>query len=428
MTPSARFAAAIALIDAIDAAPRKPADAVANDFFRSRRYIGGGDRRAVSEQVWGVLRQRRRLSWWVERAQGTVSARLLAAAAAVLAGQEYGDVVGMFSGGRYAAEPMEAEEVETLRRLRGHTIDHPAMPDAVRLEVPDWILPLIEARFGAETGREMSAMLTPAPLDLRVNALKATRAEAIRALAAEGITARPGRFSPWSLRVEGRRPVVTGEAFLNGLVEIQDEGSQIVALMTGAAPGMRVLDYCAGAGGKTLALAMMMENKGHILACDTSAPRLEGAVRRLRRAGVHNAEQHLLGEGEGKWAKRRRETYDRVLVDAPCTGTGTWRRNPDARARLTEVDLTELIAKQAAILSDAARFLRPGGRLVYATCSILPGENEEQVSRFLADHPDFTLAEPEGAEVRALAEASMIHLTPARHETDGFFAALLQRK
>jgi len=428
VTPNARFEAAIALLQAIAAAPRKPADAVANEFFRSRRYIGGGDRRAVSEQAWNVLRQQRRLSWWIERAQGQPSARLLVSAAAVLGGQIYGDVCAMFSGGRYAPQQLEAEEAETLRRLKDHTIEHPAMPPAVRLEVPDWIFPLLEARFGAETNREMAAMLSPAPLDLRVNFLKGTRQQAIDALAAEGIVAKSGRFSPWSLRIEGRRPVVTGEAFQSGLVEIQDEGSQIVALMAEPQPGMRVLDYCAGAGGKTLAMATMMENKGHILAADTSAPRLEGAVRRLRRAGVFNVEQHLLVPGDGKWAKRRRETYDRVLVDAPCTGTGTWRRNPDARMRLTEADLAELVEKQATILQDAARFLRKGGRLVYATCSILPAENEEQVQRFLATNADFALVDPGRPEAGRLAHGGMVRLTPASHGTDGFFAAVLERK
>lgn len=428
MTPNARFAAAIALLEAIAAASRKPADAVANDFFRSRRYIGGGDRRAVSDQVWTVLRHQRRITWWIERAQGQVSPRLLAAAAAVLSGQIYGDVVAMFSGGRYAPEPMESEEAETLRRLKGHTFEHPAMPAAVRFEVPDWIFPQLEARFGAETARELDAMLTPAPLDLRVNLLKGTREGAMRALARESITAKPGHLSPWSLRIEGRRPVVTGEAFQSGLVEIQDEGSQLVALLAEPRPGQRVLDYCAGAGGKTLAMAMMMENKGHILACDTSAPRLEGAVRRLRRAGVHNVEQHLLGEGDGKWAKRRRETYDRVLVDAPCTGTGTWRRNPDARARLTEADLADLVEKQAMILQDAARFLKKGGRLVYATCSILQAENEDQVRRFLEKTTEFALVAPEGAEAQALTQDGLLRLSPAAHGTDGFFAAIFERK
>ena len=195
-------------------------------------------------------------------------------------------------------------------------------------------------------------------------------------------------MSPWGLRIDGRRPVTSGPAFQSGLIEIQDEGSQLVAAMVGAAPGMRVVDWCAGAGGKTLALAGAMENRGQIVACDVSAPRLDGAVRRLRRAGVHNVERHLVEPGD-KWLKRRAGTFDRVLVDAPCTGTGTWRRNPDARLRLKETDLAELLPKQASILDTAQSLVRKGGRLVYATCSLLEEENEAQVSGFLLRHPEF---------------------------------------
>jgi 16S rRNA (cytosine967-C5)-methyltransferase len=178
---------------------------------------------------------------------------------------------------------------------------------------------------------------------------------------------------------------------------------------------MRVADLCAGAGGKTLALAMTMQNRGSLVACDVSAARLDGAVRRLRRAGVHNVERHLLEPGD-KWIKRRAKTFDRVLVDAPCTGTGTWRRNPDVRLRLTAADLAELMPKQAAILDQAASLVRTGGRLVYATCSLLPEENEAQVIDFLARHPDFLVA------------GDYLSLSPARHGTDGFFAAVLERR
>jgi 16S rRNA (cytosine967-C5)-methyltransferase len=303
------------------------------------------------------------------------------------------------------------------------------MPAAVRLEVPDWVEKLLRARFGEALEAEMVAMGVPAPLDLRVNLLKGTREEAVRALSAEGIVAEPTALSPWGLRVEGRRPVTTGAAFQSGLVEIQDEGSQLVALMVGAAPGMRVADWCAGAGGKTLALAMTMQNKGQVVACDVHDKRLEGAVQRLRRAGVHNVERHLIVPGD-KWAKRRAESFDRVLVDAPCTGTGTWRRNPDARLRLERKDLDELVPKQAAILAAASRLVRKGGRLVYATCSILPDENEAQVRAFLADHPDFAVvpldrAWPGPAPVPGQGE--FLSLTPRRHGTDGFFTAVLER-
>jgi 16S rRNA (cytosine967-C5)-methyltransferase len=425
VTPSARLAAAIALLEEIEAAPRRPADAVANDFFRSRRYIGGGDRRAVSERAWSVLRARRRLGWWLDYAQLPQTPRLLVAASMLLEGMTVEQLARAFSGGQYAPPALARPEAEMLAVLAGRTLDFKAQPPPVRLEIPDWIVSRLAARFGNALETEMRATLGPAPLDLRANLLKATRDEARAALAAEGIEAEPTPYSPWGLRIAGRRAVTTGAAFRDGLVEIQDEGSQLVALLVGAEPGMRVADWCAGAGGKTLALAMTMANKGQILACDVSAPRLDGAVRRLRRAGVHNAERHLVEPGD-KWAKRRAGTFDRVLVDAPCTGTGTWRRNPDARTRLREQDLAELLPKQAAILDDAARLVKPGGRMIYATCSVLPEEDEDQVDAFLARQPGFVRV-PAALPGGLSADPALL-LTPRRNETDGFFAAVLERK
>ncbi len=434
MTPAARLAGAIELLAAIDAAPRKPADAVANDYFRNRRFIGSGDRRAVSDRAWQVLRSRARLTWWLARTGAPPTPRLLLAACLLLDGWTSDGVAQSFSGGQFAPDRLDAEEAAALRGLAGHTLHHPDMPLPVRLEIPDWVLPALKARFGAALEEEMAAMLTPAPLDLRVNLLKASRDDALAALAAEGLEAAPTRLSPWGLRIDGRRPVTAGRAFQDGLVEIQDEGSQLVAALVDARPGMRVADWCAGAGGKTLALAMTMENRGQLLACDTSAHRLDAAVRRLRRAGVHNVERHLTVSGD-KWAKRRAGTFDRVLVDAPCTGTGTWRRNPDARFRLKPEDLAALLPKQAAILDAAAKLVRIGGRLVYATCSLLSEENEAQVTGFLDRHPAFRLRPltesgtlPPGLSApAALGGGAFLHLTPRTHDTDGFFAAVLDR-
>jgi 16S rRNA (cytosine967-C5)-methyltransferase len=275
----------------------------------------------------------------------------------------------------------------------------------------------------------MAAMDVPATLDLRVNLLRGTREQAIAALARENIEAAPTKLSPWGLRVQGRRPVTTGAAFQSGLVEIQDEGSQLVALIADAKPDMRVVDWCAGAGGKTLALAMVMQNRGHIVACDVSAPRLEGAVKRLRRAGVHNVERHLVEKGD-KWAKRREASFDRVLVDAPCTGTGTWRRNPDARGRLTPIDLSELVEKQQMIMQTASKLVKTGGRLVYATCSVLLEENEQQIARFLTNNPNFRLLRVPSLwalETPCPCQGPYLSLTPLQHETDGFFTAVLER-
>jgi len=429
MTPPARLEAAVALLEAIEAAPARPADAIANEFFRERRFIGSGDRRAVSDRVWRVLRSRRRLTWWVPKA----TPRLLVAASLLTEGWALAGVAESFSGDRFAPGGLERNEYNALRRVEGQALEQPEMPEPVRFELPDWLYPRMLARFGDRLVAEMAALSEPAPLDLRVNILKGTRDEARAALAAEGWEARPTSLSPWGLRIDGRRPVTSGPAFQSGLVEIQDEGSQVIAALTGAKPGMRVVDWCAGAGGKTLALAAMMGNRGQIVACDVSASRLDGAVRRLRRAGVNNVERHLVETGD-KWAKRRAGAFDRVLVDAPCTGTGTWRRNPDARHRLTGQDLLELTRKQSSILDTAAALVRPGGRLVYATCSLLQEENEGQVSGFLLRHADFALVPlarswpfegtvPEGG----MLSGDMLSLTPAGQGTDGFFAAVLER-
>jgi 16S rRNA (cytosine967-C5)-methyltransferase len=243
----------------------------------------------------------------------------------------------------------------------------------------------------------------------------------------------PTPLSPWGLRAPGRRPVTGTRAFREGLVEVQDEGSQLIALLADARPGQRVADYCAGAAGKTLAMAATMGNRGRIVACDTSAARLAGAATRLRRAGVDNAETHLLLPGD-RWAKRRAGSFDRVLVDAPCTGSGTWRRNPDARLTTTPDDLAELVVKQAVILDAATELVRAGGKLIYATCSVLPEENEAQVEGLLSRRSDFAVlplaaawagVRPGGAPPNA---GPYLALAPHRHGTDGFFCAVLERR
>ena len=429
MTPAARLAAAIELLTEINEHPRRPADAVANDFFRARRFIGSGDRRAVSDRAWRVLRSRRRLGWWLDRAGTAPTPRMLVAASLLLEGWTAEGVKQSYSGGQYGPAPLLQPEATAVRALDGHTLHHPDMPEAVAAEVPDWVLPHLQSRFGDRLQTEMDAALDPAPLDLRVNLLRGTRDDAQAALLAEGLQTTPTPLSPWGLRIDGRRAVTSGPAFQTGLVEIQDEGSQLVAALVGAGPEMRVVDWCAGAGGKTLALAMLMRNRGQLVACDVSAPRLEGATRRLRRAGVSNTERHLVAPGD-KWAKRRAGTFDRVLVDAPCTGTGTWRRNPDARLRLRELDLDELRPKQAGILDGAARLVRVGGRLVYATCSLLVEENEAQVDAFLARQPGFRVVPLDQAWVLDAPVPCIgpyLSLTPLRHGTDGFFGAVLER-
>ncbi|MBB5693728.1 RsmB/NOP family class I SAM-dependent RNA methyltransferase [Muricoccus pecuniae] len=434
MTPNARISAAIALLDALESAPRRPADAVANDFFRARRFIGGGDRRAVADRAWGVVRERARLDWHLDHVGAAPTGRLLMAAHMMLV--EGGGLAGVeaaFNGGQYAEGPLSGDERRLLAKIEGRPYLHPRMDEATRLNLPEWALPGLRARFGEALPEAAAGLEGSAPLDLRVNLLRTTRDAAAQALAAEGIPTTPTPLSPWGLRVADRRPVLATQAFADGLIEIQDEGSQLIALLADARPGMKVADYCAGAAGKTLAMAATMGNRGRIAALDVSAPRLTGAAKRLRRAGVDNAETHLLEAGD-RWVKRRAATFDRVLVDAPCTGTGTWRRNPDARLRTTLSDYDELITKQRAILDRAASLVRPGGKLIYATCSVLPGEDEEQVRDFLGHHADFTavpLAEAwaeAGMDGSPPGQGQHMALAPHSHGTDGFFAAVLRRQ
>jgi 16S rRNA (cytosine967-C5)-methyltransferase len=430
VTPAAQVAAVIEVLAAI-AADGRPADAVAGHYFKTRRYIGSKDRRVISNRVWGILRRRARLSWWLTAlgAEDFPRERVLAD---LVITERLGelDLKHLFSGEKNAPEKLTAEDKKLIEQLTGKDIFNHAMPAWVRGEFPEWVEPRLTALFGENLSREMGVMREEAPVDLRVNTLNTDRDSARAALAKEGLKSEPTPLSPVGLRLPARIALTAQDLFKQGLVEVQDEGSQLVALLTGAQPGQTVLDLCAGAGGKTLALAAAMKNKGRLFACDTHSARSERAVQRLRRAGVHNVTRHVL-EGEGdKWLKRQKGSFDRVLVDAPCSGSGTWRRNPDAKWRSTEQGLGELVALQAKIFNQAAALVKPGGRLVYATCSLLPEENEAQIEAFLAAHADFTLlpvAEVWAETIGTPCPVSGPHLrlTPAAHNTDGFFAAVL---
>lgn len=441
MTPGARVAATIELLDEIVSHAERPADLVANAYFRARRYIGGGDRRAVSERVWGILRRWGQLRWWLKRTNhpadqtNALPRGIVAADLMVVEGLALRDIEAMFDGGLYRPRPLDEGERRALRQMEGHSLSHPEQPDWVRLNVQEWVAPHLKEAYGDAWGREVAALETPPPVDLRVNRLKATVAEAQAALAREGIETEPMRFAPDGLRLKRRLSVVAGEAFQNGLIEVQDEGSQLVAGLVDARPGMQVADYCAGAGGKTLAIAAGMNNKGRVVAMDVLESRLDRSAQRLRRAGAHNVERRALDGDNRKWLKRQAGAFDRVLVDAPCTGTGTWRRNPDGRWTLRPEDLAELVPKQAAILDAAARLVKPGGGLVYATCSVLPAENERQIEAFLERHLEFAVVpvgdvwrDAMGVEPPSEIGGPYLRLSPLRHGTDGFFAATLLRR
>jgi len=434
MTPGARLQTAIELLAEIGEG-HGAADDVVGGFFRRHRFVGAKDRAAISEHIYAILRHRASIDWWVRRVNGNQQpdARMrLFATLIMIEGWEPEAVAKACDGDRFRPNPLGILEQQIVKGLKGRSLNHPEMPRPVRLNYPDWLDPHWAGLFGDRVDFEMSVMTEMAPLDLRVNRLKGNRLDARSALSDEGVDAMPTPLSPTGLRVYKRIPLATLDVFKSGKIEVQDEGSQIAALLALAKPGMRVVDFCAGAGGKTLAIAAGMQNKGHLVACDISERRLERAVVRLRRAGVSNVERKPLTSERDKWVKRHAESFDRVFVDAPCTGTGTWRRNPDAKWRLRPLDLEELSVLQGSILDSAARLVKPGGRLIYATCSMLPAENDGQIQNFLGSHPAFALL-PIGAVwkdaigTRCPVETDTLQLTPAKHGTDGFFVAVMER-
>ncbi len=428
MTPAARLQSAIEALAEIEGG-RRPADAVLDHFFKARRYMGAKDRRGVATLVYDSIRARARLDWHLARAgvPSTPRARILAGQ--VLAGASAPAVAALFNGAPHCPRPLDEAEARLVQRLDGMALTAAGQPRWVRLEYPEFLDAALEESLGGRLEEEATALNRPAPADLRVNVLRSGRDRAREALAKESVEAEPTPHSPWGLRVAGRTRFGGLESFRRGLVELQDEGSQLIALLTDARPGMTVVDLCAGAGGKTLALAAAMGNQGRVKACDTAAERLQRMAVRLQRAGVSCVDLVPIREGDASWASDL--VAERVLVDAPCSGSGIWRRAPDAKWRLTPDGVARVVEAQRRILDLGAGLVAAGGRLVYATCSLLRAENEDQVEAFLTRNRRFRLlpAEqvwPQVAE-GACPGQGMLRLGPARTGTDGFFVAILER-
>ncbi len=428
MTPAARLQAAIELIDAI-AASAVPADRLVGNYFRSRRYAGSKDRRNVSEMVYEVVRRRGEYAW----AAGGDDGRRLAMAHLMISGARDTDTVsGLFDGSQYGPMVLDEEETAALATMPSALPDH--APAWVRGNYPEWLQPSLERRFGVEIASELAAMQDRAPVDLRVNRLKADVAAVCDGLAADGIATEPGTFAPDALRLMDRRSLAAHALYRDGCIEIQDEGSQLAALLCDARPGMQVVDYCAGAGGKSLALAARMLNKGQIFAFDKNPRRLRPLRDRLQRAGARNIQVHALADpaAEGAIAALAGKA-DRVLLDVPCSGSGAWRRNPEAKWRLSPEMLRAHTEEQTLILDRAASLVAPGGRLIYVTCSILTEENEDRLEKFLGNDRGFQVLPIADVWREVLGSecpcgGPYLRLTPAQHGTDGFFVALLQRK
>jgi 16S rRNA (cytosine967-C5)-methyltransferase len=429
MTPAARIAAAIEIIADI-AARRRPAADCLKDWGQTHRFAGSKDRAAIAGLVWDTLRVKSSAAWIMgaDEPRGQVLGALVRAR-----GMSVADIAALCTGERHAPALLSAYEQARLAS--------PSLADApahVRGDYPEWLADQLAEAWGERAAEEGAALSARAPVDLRANLLKTTRDAALADL--DHLGAQPTALSPWAVRipvgVDGRQPALSAEAaYARGFVEVQDEGSQLAALLTGADASQQVLDLCAGGGGKSLALAAMMENKGQIYATDRDGRRLAPIWDRLDRAGVRNVQvrapkgpQDVLGDLEG--------SCDLVVVDAPCTGAGTWRRNPDAKWRVRPGAIEQRIREQDAVLAQAARFVKPGGRIVYVTCSVLRVENEARVEAFLAARPDFLpldmahLARKAGVPAlgdRVSALGPGLRLSPATTDTDGFYVAALSR-
>jgi 16S rRNA (cytosine967-C5)-methyltransferase len=398
-----------------------PADGVVSAFFRKHKSLGARERHTLAETTYDVLR--RRLLYQHLAAQGGSGP-----------GERRMAILGWAGDAAFLHAALTAEEQAWLARVR--SIDRAALAPKLRHNLPDWIAQPLQTQLG-EVGfwALVQSLDQPAPLDLRVNLLKGKREAAQAALAAAGIESRPTPYSPWGLRVQGKPALNRLDLFTGGEIEVQDEGSQLLALLTEARRGEMVVDFCAGAGGKTLALGAAMKNTGRLYAFDVSGHRLDALKPRLARSGLSNVYPVQIAHERDERIKRLAGKIDRVLVDAPCSGLGTLRRNPDLKWRQSPQAVQELSAKQAAILASAARLLKPGGRLVYATCSLLALENEAVCDAFSAGNASFEsldsaslLRDAVGAEAERLVEAGNLRLWPHLHATDGFFASAWRKR
>ncbi|MDP1977031.1 RsmB/NOP family class I SAM-dependent RNA methyltransferase [Undibacterium sp.] len=394
-----------------------PADGTLSRYFRDHPRLGSRERGVVAEAVYGLLRNKSVYTNFSESGIGSPMRRLSLLGLA--------DAVGVDSLGG-----LTEDETAWLQRVM--EIDRTHLPLMMKANLPEWLWTKLLERFGEEDALALAMSLnTPAPLDLRVNTIKGDRETVITTLALAPIIAEPTPYSSTGLRVRKKPSIQNLPLFKDGTIEVQDEGSQLLAQLVGAKRGEMVADFCAGAGGKTLALGALMRNTGRLYAFDISEKRLAKLKPRMARSGLSNVHPVVIAHEKDAKIKRLAGKLDRVLVDAPCSGLGTLRRNPDVKWRQTPTGVAELNVKQASILASAARMVKPGGRLVYATCSILDEENEGIVQAFLAEHADYALVPASQVLAEQKVDLQMgdyLKLYPHLHQTDGFFAAILERK
>lgn len=402
-----------------------PADAVVSRFFRENKGLGPRERATMAETVYTVLRKKQLFDHFAPSGSGSKERRLA--------------ILGFFGPGDFLRSALTDQEKNWLDQCEKVKVAD--LMERHRHNLPEWLVQPLKEQLGAEFWPLVESLNLGAGLDLRVNALSSKRSDLQKELAKAGIKASPTPYSPWGLRIDGKPALNKLDAFIRGAIEVQDEGSQLLAMLLDAKRGEMVVDFCAGAGGKTLAIGACMRNTGRLYAFDTSAHRLDALKPRLARSGLSNVHPAAIAHERDERVKRLSGKIDRVLVDAPCSGLGTLRRNPDLKWRQDMKAVEEMAAKQAAILQSAARLLKPGGRLVYATCSVLPQENEMIAQAFSVANSD-TFAPLEVGQVLADLKVEQaatlcsggdsgqryLRLWPHRHQTDGFFAAVWVRK
>ena len=427
MNQAGRTSAAIELLDAISNV-RDPADTVISEYFRRRRYAGSGDRRFIRNLVYNSLRHMGFLTWQLEET-GADSHNSRNLMIANIMANNPSELESIFCDNKFSSGILSDQELQLTQRLTSQ-IKVNKIPHWATLNCPEWLLQKFINNFPDTYKNELEALNIPAPIDLRVNELKSSRELVQTYLEEDGYLFSTTPLSSMGLRSNNWFPLVNTKSYRNGLFEIQDEGSQMIAFAVNAKPGEKIADLCAGAGGKALALAAMMKNKGQIIAADISSSRLNRIKPRIKRAGISVINTAPF---DASALVQAIDPVDRVLIDAPCSGTGTWRRHPEARWRLTPDQLKDYIKIQADLLHDGAKLVRSGGWVIYATCSLLKEENEDQVTTFLNGHKGFTRVpvkeylDDHQLILTGLDSESNLSLSPARNNTDGVFVAVFEK-
>lgn len=432
MTPGGQLQAAFEALGEVDQS-KVPARHTVNIYFRKRRYIGSKDRRIISNLIFEVIRNQLRIDWHIRMVGEEPSARLRTLLSCLINGKTQAEMELLCDNSLYSPASLTKTEQNILfNYLCTYKNGNAQEPDWVKGNYPSWLEPELHRSWGNSLLSEMVALDAPAPTDIRVNKARTDRPAVLQSLVKQGFNAIPTPHALSGIRLIGRPAITQTKEYRNGCIELQDEGAQLVAILVDAEPSHYVIDFCAGAGGKALAIAATLNRHGRIVACDIDAARLKNLEPRIKRAGTQNIETHILTQND-HWFESKKETADRVLVDVPCSGTGTWRREPDARTRLTPTHLQNYIARQQLILEQAQKLVKPGGQLIYSTCSMLTAENKDQIDCFLTTHTNFVVNPIGSIWLNKIGKVNvpatnMLQLSPHRHATDGFFVAVLTKR